>query len=527
MKVKGFTLIELLAVIVILAIIALIAVPIILNIIGSSKKSAVLRSGELYLKAVETAVARENLKTQFNPTTCVIVNDGNLTCDEDKTLTIEVNGSKPTSGTITLEKGKIKEVTDMTLTGFELEKKPGEKLKIKGTSTELEPPSLPEDDKVVCTDAPNLEVPEGLIPVVYSNNNWVVSDITSKWYNYCNQEWANAVILNAGVTKNVGDTVNVSSEVKGMFVYIPRYEYKIDGQYGKGGISAELPGEIEINFINKETTTASEGYHIHPAFTFGTEELSGIWVGKFETTGTSSVPTILPSVESLRDQTVSEQFTTAQKFNTYVNNNNLDFHMAKNSEWGAAAYLSQSKYGKYGNSNYTRAEKQIMVNNCASISTGVTITGVGADSQDVGQSSSTCTTNTYTTSKGQAASTTGNITGIYDMSGGEGEYVMGVLTNQIGDNSGINFSTLDPKYYDNYTTDDETTACNGGICYGHALSETSEWYNDLAYFIFYSLPWLERGANCNSKSIAGVFSFSAYGGSSERGNSFRIVLVGA
>ena len=101
MKVKGFTLIELLAVIVILAIIALIAVPIILNIIGSSKKSAVLRSGELYLKAVETAIARENLNNQFNPISCVIENDGKLACvDKDNnetTLVIEVNGSKPTS----------------------------------------------------------------------------------------------------------------------------------------------------------------------------------------------------------------------------------------------------------------------------------------------------------------------------------------------------------------------------------------------------------------------------------------------
>ena len=148
MKVKGFTLIELLAVIVILAIIALIAVPIILNIIGSSKKSAVLRSGELYLKAVETAIARENLNNQFNPTTCIIENDGNLTCDEDKTLTIQVNGSKPTSGTITLEKGKIKQVEDMILDGFELEKKPGERLKIKGTSNVPSTPVEPENPKV-------------------------------------------------------------------------------------------------------------------------------------------------------------------------------------------------------------------------------------------------------------------------------------------------------------------------------------------------------------------------------------------
>jgi len=164
MKVKGFTLIELLAVIVILAIIALIAVPIILNIIGSSKKSAVVRSGELYLKAVETAIARENLNNQFNPTTCVIGTDGNLTCDGDKTLTIEVNGSKPTSGTITLEKGKIKEVTDMTLTGFELEKKPGEKLKIKGTSSPEESIELNEPTYAIDTTE---RAPQKTVTITY------------------------------------------------------------------------------------------------------------------------------------------------------------------------------------------------------------------------------------------------------------------------------------------------------------------------------------------------------------------------
>ena len=60
-----------------------------------------------------------------------------------------------------------------------------------------------------------------------------------------------------------------------MFVYIPRYEYKIEGTYGKGGTSKTSPGEIEVNFISKETTTARDGYILHPAFTFGTEQLSG------------------------------------------------------------------------------------------------------------------------------------------------------------------------------------------------------------------------------------------------------------
>ena len=61
MRNKGFTLIELLAVIVILAIIALIATPIILDIIKDTKKEADQRSVEMYYKAVENAIAQQQL----------------------------------------------------------------------------------------------------------------------------------------------------------------------------------------------------------------------------------------------------------------------------------------------------------------------------------------------------------------------------------------------------------------------------------------------------------------------------------
>ena len=107
MKNKGFTLIELLAVIVILAIIALIATPIVINMIGNSKESADERSSELYLDAVEQAVARKNLTEKFSPSTCEIQSDGNLKCDGDTLLEVQVENTKPTSGTITFEKGKI------------------------------------------------------------------------------------------------------------------------------------------------------------------------------------------------------------------------------------------------------------------------------------------------------------------------------------------------------------------------------------------------------------------------------------
>ena len=104
---KGFTLIELLAVIVILAIIALIATPIILNIIGNAKDESNEMSKELYLRAVNQAIATRNLTEEFNPSECTVKEDGNLLCGE-KDLLVEVNGIKPCSGTITFnKKGKI------------------------------------------------------------------------------------------------------------------------------------------------------------------------------------------------------------------------------------------------------------------------------------------------------------------------------------------------------------------------------------------------------------------------------------
>ena len=106
---KGFTLIELLAVIVILAIIALIATPIVLSIIEDTKESATLRSAEYYLSAVENSIAKKSLSIggSFSPNVCEVQEDGNLLCDGTNELEIEVSGEKPSSGTITFEKGKI------------------------------------------------------------------------------------------------------------------------------------------------------------------------------------------------------------------------------------------------------------------------------------------------------------------------------------------------------------------------------------------------------------------------------------
>ena len=105
---KGFTLIELLAVIVVLAIIALIATPIVMNTIKNAKKGAAERSADNYVKAVEQKVAESRIDgTKIANGTYNIQQDGNL-CpasgwrenDKDK-ITIDMNGTKPSSGTVT------------------------------------------------------------------------------------------------------------------------------------------------------------------------------------------------------------------------------------------------------------------------------------------------------------------------------------------------------------------------------------------------------------------------------------------
>ena len=123
---KGFTLIELLAVIVVLAIIALIATPIVMNTIKKSQKGAAERSAENYIDAVETAVATAKLDSDGIPDGIYTINDkGNLEGNGlQEPLTIEMNGNKPKSGTITISNGQVTTDSKMTVGSYEVSYNP-------------------------------------------------------------------------------------------------------------------------------------------------------------------------------------------------------------------------------------------------------------------------------------------------------------------------------------------------------------------------------------------------------------------
>ncbi len=414
-------------------------------------------------------------------------------------------------------------------------------------------------------------VNEGLIPVVFDTANGTtnvkngtkvktIGKNDSNWYNYSEKKWANAVLVtNTSRSKYLNTSgVTVSEpDILGYFVWIPRYRYKI---WTTGVSSSGKEQEIDIIFEGKNETkavaTQTGGYYTHPAFTFGNTELDGFWIGKFETGGTANEPKVKPNIRALVNQNISTQFATALKFaggtqsgstvtfngnSTYGLTSKTDSHMLKNSEWGAVAYLSHSKYG---------ANREVYINNSSGLYTGrsggnvpgsTPINGTYTDQTSTTQYNSygfytwdgyllNYNTNTRSSTRdlNKVASTTGNIYGVYDMSGGAYEYVMGNYNNTIG-NSG--FTTLpDNKYYDVYSSDVFTGTsttninfCTLATCGGHALNETAGWYSDSSRFVYSSSAWFRRGGYYNS-SASGIFYFYYHSGTNVTSFSFRTCL---
>ena len=410
-------------------------------------------------------------------------------------------------------------------------------------------------------------VNEGLIPVVFDTTSGTVVKTIGKndgdWYNYDKQKWANAVLVTESSRSTYLNTSGVTvseSDILGYFVWIPRYRYKI---WTTGVSSSGNEQEIDIIFEGKNETkavaTQAGGYYTHPAFTFGGTQLDGFWIGKFETSGPASLPKVKPDIKALVSQNISTQFATALKFaggtqssstvtfdgnSTYGLTSKTDSHMLKNSEWGAVAYLSHSKYG---------ANREVYINNSSGLYTGrsggnvsgsTPINGTYTDQTSTTQYNSygfytwdgyllNYNTNTRSSTRNlnKVASTTGNIYGVYDMSGGAYEYVMGNFANTIG-NSG--FTTLpDSKYYDVYSSDVFTGTsttninfCTLATCGGHALNETAGWYSDSSRFVYSSSAWFRRGGYYNG-SASGIFYFYYDSGTNVANFSFRTCLSDA
>ena len=396
---------------------------------------------------------------------------------------------------------------------------------------------------------------KGLVPVTIENDGTVkYADTSKSWYNYCDKIWANAVILEDNASYSVGDTIS-ESDIQSYFVWIPKYKYRL----WNTGVASKGVHEIEIVFDETDTTdiegvscktpmisgesgNCNNGeYMTHPAFI--SMNTNGFWVGKFETgyKGATSVATsqvnandtskviIKPNVYSWRNIRVYNAF-----LNSYNYQRNLDSHMIKNTEWGAVAYLSYSKYG---------INREININNNSENLTGYsaipstnqhTYPGVYGNGVEFNS--------TYNTDIGYLSTTTGNISGIYDTSGGVWEYASAYIPNIYGQ-SGFNTSNIaeyNSKYFDQYNGSSNISSYQYRIL-GDATGEIgpfkqykdgdgtlrwhSSWYNNNSDFIGSTYSWFGRGGQYSYGILAGIFCFERANGGTYTGGGFRIVLT--
>ena len=389
----------------------------------------------------------------------------------------------------------------------------------------------------------------------------VVSKLDTTWFSYNDLEnnkekvKVNAPVLkgNMKAIKYVGAEADAQTGSKwanamtsdgSMFVWIPRYAYKITEGYHTNQAGTIEVAFIDTNnkFLNGETgeiTTNVEDpeagkskWLVHPAFTSNAEagggfgEISGIWVGKFEATGTysngdASKVSVKPGVQSLRNMTINDQYK-AGKSATYGESVNLNSHMAKNSEWGATVYLAHSKYGAN--------KKKVEQNKNSSYYTGGTNT----------------VEEIYTTNKTQ--STTHNATGVYDLNGGAWERTAAYVNNgnenlgtyggkTAGDIYGAtekeqSTSTKYKTVYSSENNQSKDYQTAGKKNKGDAVYETSvthsngtgSWFDAYASFPHGAFPFFNRGGGYYG-TAAGTFYFYYGNGGAGSGDSFRPVMA--
>ena len=415
----------------------------------------------------------------------------------------------------------------------------------------------------------------------------VTADNQDNWYDYENQKWANATTKDGSY-----------------WVWIPRYAYKIES-----GCYTNTAGTIAVKFLketsNKDasnteikttyptvsSTGAMQDYVVHPSFTNGKannymngewrDNIAGYWVAKYaagfqaSTTDASdatkvvngndtivysnekyttyntnygtnaisqdlsklpemSYPVFKPLTYAYNNISIGDSYTLSKRIATAssfygLNSSKTDSHLIKNSEWGAVAYLAQSSCGRNGTEVSMNSKN---VNN--STKNIYALTGYSGE-----------------TAKGVDASTTNNMSGVFDMRGCVWERTSAYITNGADNlkygSSFVAVTTENKEAYKTLSTEYATVyphdSTNLGTTYntkksltygfGDAILETSArttttdgWNEDFSYYPYYAIPFFERGGHCDGTAAnTGSFAFDPTGGVAHMNFGFRSILI--
>ncbi len=427
----------------------------------------------------------------------------------------------------------------------------------------------------------------------------VTPDNIDNWYDYQDKKWANAI------------TKDNEGNITGYWVWIPRYAYEIESgcytstagkisiKFLQGTTNKDSEGN-EISTTYPEVTNGKmQDYVVHPSFTDGTEnnfmngewdkELLGYWVAKYaagfqectqtiSSDGTVTEPTTnLENVKysdkyysiyhsSFPTNALSQKLTETDYKNeklsypvfkplTYaynvistgdaytisqeiakasdfygLNQSETDSHQMKNSEWGAVVYLAQSVYGVNSQVKIEANKKNLNNLNGKII---YEVTGYAG-----------------TTANGVAASTTNNMTGVFDMSGCVWERTAAYISNGNGSlsngksyaNTTANpegYKTLSTKYItvypydiDGYTGNAYDSEKGKNYGFGDAILEISNritgekgWNGDYFSFPYAGSPFFEHGGYGGVGDFVGIFALENTVGNPYYYHGFRSVLV--
>ena len=491
MKNKGFTLVELIAIIVIISAISLLSFAAITNTIKSSKarelktfEDSLINSTKLYMSSKNDQYPDlKNAGDKYRVDVSELIQEGYVR--ETLVNPTNVNIKKFYVIVVKNEEGFLDYYVS------------------KATGADVEDPIIPEylyKETILNGSIPILD--EGMIPIVINDDGSVKkANINSIWYSYQNNRWANVVLVNENADTSVSGSKSrveylnaapgtniLATDILGFFVWIPSYRYNIPT------VTDVLnPPNIKIIFENKTVTASPESaeYFSHPAFKFGDIRTNGFWVSKFRVSNSLELPKFIPNGLMFNTR-VGEAFESAQKMKSNTYGITSDTHSIKSSEWAAISYLSYSQYG---------SGKQIFTNSNKTLSTGCgAATAKSASTEECingfGES-------TISIDLKYPQSTTGNITGVFDLVGG---MLGGVMTSFEGKIGASNFTSLpDSKYYEILTKVNNVWQINNGSNKGYAIDETAGWFGDYKDYPSSNYPWLERGGYAFYNDPTGLY----------------------
>ena len=368
MNKRGFTLIELLGVVTMIVLISILVIPNIASNVNSKKNEINEANLKILGSAVDVYIERNS-----NLYANTFEADGSTYCIPFQTLVNEgllLENFSDSNGIV--DSSSIIKAT----------------YQVDYNSFDYELVSNSECSEVInYISRPNLL--SNMIPVYYENGAWKKADVDTHWYNYASKKWANAVIVREWKSGTTGSksryqyksalpgTTIFESDILAYFVWIPRFRYQLFDSNSAVSINVVFEGA----FTPKSSGTNEGEWFTHPAFTYKNQELSGIWVGKYEASLDSS-DIVIKSGGTPLTYSGSDVIEPMGNYNN-IYGFDVSPHIIRNSEWAAVSYLSNSKYG---------------IN------------------------SSIAASNSSTT--GSSVSTTNNETGVYDMSGVTKEMVI-------------------------------------------------------------------------------------------------------